>query len=228
MRSTLKVIMAALAITMILPACRKSAAPTPANTLPPVITQGQMDTLKKYGTVFNTGSTPPVVSGTFFLDPGVFLYDNSGLNLAGLTGDSYVYKFSSQDNSKLTVDVAFRNVSNLESNETGADTAASYVSGSGQLFTIYARLTGSTSGVSFTALQVISGQLTSSGIANMQVTTDITSKNGDAGNILIYPLGTVNIVYDGDKLSVPYTGTITFNAVKQQALRSLFSASNKK
>jgi hypothetical protein len=218
MKPIVQIIIAVLAIVFFLPACRKSATPTPASTLSPAITQAQKDTLQKYGTVFNTGPTPPLVSGTFFLDPGVFLYDNSGLHLVGLTGDSYAYKFSSQNNSKLTVSVAFRNVSTLETDETGADSTASYISGSGQLFSIYARITGSVSGVNYGALQVISGEVTSAGIADMQVTSEILSKDGDAGNELLYPVGTINIVYDGDKLSVPYTGTITLNTIIPKAL----------
>jgi hypothetical protein len=217
MKPILKITLAALAALFLLPACRKSAVPTPADALPPVISQGQIDSLKKVGTVFNDGTTPPTVSGSFYLDPGVFLYDNSGLNLAGITGDSYVFKFSSQDESKLTVNVAFRNVSTLETDETGADSTASYISGSGNLFSIYARINGTVSGVKYSALQVISGEVTSAGIANMQVTNEILSKDGDAGNDLLYPVGTINIVYDGDKLSGPYTGDITFSLVKSRA-----------
>jgi hypothetical protein len=217
MKSLLKITTVILAAALVLPACRKSAAPVPAGSLPPAITQGQKDTLQKYGTVFNEGATPPTVSGEFFLDPSVVLFDNSGLNLAGQTADSYVFKFSSQNNSSLTVRVDYRDVSDLDDDDTGSDTSATYISGTGQLFTIYAKINGSVSGVKYTALQIISGEVTSGGIADMQVTSQLLSKNGDPGNQLLYPVGSINIVYDADKLSVPYTGVITFSVLKVNA-----------
>ena len=114
MKLILRIItMALLAIPVLVTACKKEKKTNP-NGLPPVIntivTQAQIDTLKKHGAVINEGTTPPTVSGAFLLSPDLCSYDNSGGNFAGTTFDDYVYKFSNQNTAKFTVRVDYADV----------------------------------------------------------------------------------------------------------------------
>jgi len=214
--------MALLAIPVLLTACKKEKKTNP-NALPPVVntivTQAQLDSLKKHGTVINEGVTPPTVSGTFLLSPDVCSFDNSGSNFSGQTFDDYAYEFSKQNTSKFTIRIDYTNVAN-DGSDTGSDSTATYISGTGQLFTVYAQSSGVETGISYTNLQVLSGQITSGGIANFQVTDYLESKGADPNNKL-EPVGTTRIFYDSDKLSTPYTQTIVLASLKAKAAAAI-------
>lgn len=215
MKLVLRIItMALLAIPVLLTACKKEKKTNPTNTLPPVVntivTQAQIDTMKKHGAVINEGTTPPTVSGAFLLSPDVCSYDNSGGNFSGTTFDDYVYKFSNQNTAKFTVRVDY---ADTQGGDTGADSTATYISGSGKLFTIFAQSSGVESGINYTNLEVISGEVATGGIANFQITDFLESKGADPDNKL-EPAGSTRIFYDSDMLSTPYTGTIVLNSLK--------------
>jgi len=219
MKQILRIItMALLAIPVLITACKKEKKTNPTNTLPPVvntiITQAQIDTLKKHGAVINEGTTPPTVSGEFLLSPDVCSYDNSGENFGGTTFDDYVYKFSNQNTAKFTVRVDY---ADTQGGDTGTDSTATYISGSGKLFTIFAQSTGVESGINYTNLEVISGEVASGGIASFQITDYLSSKGADPDNKL-EPAGSTRIFYDSDMLSTPYTGIIVLNSLKSKVL----------
>lgn len=214
MKLILRIItMALLAIPVLLTACKKEKKTNP-NGLPTVIntivTQAQIDTLKKHGTIINEGTTPPTVSGIFLLSPDVCSYDNSGENFSGTTFDDYVYKFGNQNTAKFTVRVDY---ADTQGGDTGADSTATYISGNGKLFTIFAQSSGVESGINYTNLEVISGEVASGGIANFQLTDYLSSKGADPDNKL-EPAGSTRIFYDSDMLSTPYTGVIVLNSLK--------------
>jgi len=131
MKSLLRVTMAFLAISIMITSCKKDKKTPPSNTLPAIIntiiSQAQIDTLKKHGTVINEGTTPPVVSGIFLLSPNVCSYDNSGGNFSGQTFDDYAYKFSNQNTANFTVRVDYADVGG---GDVGSDSTATYISGS--------------------------------------------------------------------------------------------------
>ena len=216
--------MVLLAIPVLVTACKKEKKTNPGNTLPTVVntivTQAQIDTLKKHGAVINEGTTPPTVSGSFLLSPDVCTYDNSGGNFAGQTFDDYVYKFSNQNTAKFTVRVDYADV---DGGDTGADSTATYISGTGKLFTIFAQSSGVESDINYTNLEVISGEVASGGIANLQITDYLKSKGDDPDNKL-EPAGSTRIFYDSDLLSTPYTGTIELNSLKAKVLDAIGSS----
>lgn len=221
MKPILQIAMVVLAISVSLASCKKEKKTTPTNSLPPIIntivTQAQIDSLKKHGAVINEGTTPPNVSGEFLLEPDVCSFDNSGGGFSGQTFDSYVYKFSNQDESKFTVRVDYADV---DGGDIGSDSTATYISGSGSLFTIFAQSSGVESNINYSNLEVISGQVVSGGIANMQVTDYLQSKGADPDGKL-EPAGSTRIFYDSDLLSGPYTGSITLVSPKARSLNDL-------
>ena len=224
MKLILRIItMALLAIPVLLLSCKKEKKTTPGNNLPSVIntivTQAQIDTLKKHGAIINEGTTPPTVSGAFLLSPDVCSYDNSGGNFSGTTFDDYVYKFSNQNTAKFTVRVDY---DDLSGGDTGADSTATYISGNGKLFTIFTQSSGVESNISYTNLEVISGEIATGGIANLQITDFLKSKGADPNNSL-EPAGSTRIFYDSDMLSATYTGTIILNSLNGKVLDAIKS-----
>jgi len=223
MKLTLRIVTTALLATpVLLTACKKDKKTNP-NALPPIVntivTQAQIDTLKKHGAVINEGTTPPTVSGTYLMSPDICSFDNSGSNFGGQTFDDYAYEFSKQNNSKFTIRIDYHNVA-TDGDDSGSDSTATYISGSGKLFTVYAQSTGAETGISYTNLQVLSGEITDSGIANFQVTDYLESKGADPDNKL-EPVGTTRIFYDSDKLSTPYTQTIVLASLKAKATEAI-------
>ena len=224
MKLILRIItMALLALPVLITACKKEKKTNPTNALPTIVntivTQAQIDTLKKHGAIINEGTTPPTVSGTFLLSPDVCTYDNSGGNFSGQTFDDYIYKFSNQNTAKFTVRVDYVDV---DGGDTGADSTATYISGTGKLFTIFAQSSGVESDIDYTNLEVISGEIATGGIANLQITDYLKSKGDDPNNKL-EPAGSTRIFYDSDMLSTPYTGTIVLNSLNGRALDAIKS-----
>jgi hypothetical protein len=224
MKLILRITMALLAFSVLFTACKKEKKTNP-NTLPSIIntivSQAQIDSLKKHGTIINEGTTPPTVSGAFLLSPDICSFDNSGDNYSGQTFDDYAYKFSKQNTSKYTIRLDYTNVAN-DGDDSGSDSTATYISGSGKLFTVFAQSSGLETGVNYTNIQILSGEVTTGGIANFQVTDYLESKGADPNNML-EPVGTTRIFYDSDKLSTPYTETIVLNSLKAKVLDAIKS-----
>jgi len=211
-------------ISIAFSSCKKHVTPTPVGPLGPnfayvintIITPAILDTLEKYGTVVNAGLTPPAINGIYLIHPNYCLFDNESEiddelgSLAGKTFDDYEYEFTNQNNGKYTIAVKFKDVLGGDS---GSDSSATFISGNGSLFTIFAKTTGISKGIPYTALQVISGSVTSGGVANFQYTEYWTAKTGDATNSLVVPVGTIRIFEDQDGSSETQT---TFSMITKQ------------
>ena len=128
-----------------------------------------------------------------------------------------MYKFSNQNTGKFTVRVDY---ADTHGGDVGTDSTATYISGSGKLFTIFAQSSGVESGINYTNLEVISGEVASGGIANFQLTDYLASKGADPTTKL-EPAGSTRIFYDSDLLSTPYTGTIVLNSLKGKILDAI-------
>jgi hypothetical protein len=170
--------------------------PTVINT---IVTPAIIDTLQAHGTIIYPGLLPPTVSGTYLVSPNYCLFDNSGNGDAGDVFDNYEYEFSSQVNSTFTIKVNYSDAI-AGGDDSGSDLTATYLSGAGSLFTIYAQVTGTESGIAYTELQVISGQVAQGQINGFQLTIYVESKGSDPDNLLA-PVGTLRIFEDEDGVS---------------------------
>ncbi|MBS1528875.1 MAG: hypothetical protein JSU01_01095 [Bacteroidetes bacterium] len=193
--------------------CKKSqkdGLPAPVNT---IVSSSTLAKLKQYGTVINEGTTPPDITGVYLIQPNVCPVDNSAEQLKGETFDDYLYKFSKQDNKSFTIRLDF--TSNDDSVvDSGSDSTATFISGKNNLFTVFAQSTGVSYGVNYTTLEVVSGEISSSGIKNLQITKYLQSK-GDDPTPFLTEVGTTRIFYDSDYLSDRQTGTTALGLIKQ-------------
>lgn len=184
-----------------------------------ILTPAILDTLEKHGTTINAGLTPPTINGIFLLSLDYVLFDNSGSNLAGKVEQDIKFEFSNQNSAAFTIQESYKTV-NGSLNETGSSGPATYISGSGNRFTIYAQNNGIdvTSGIHFTTLDVISGGVGSNGITNLQWAYLLVSKGSDPNNVL-EPVGSLRIVEDQDGLSATQS-TFSVDPQKIQAIVS--------
>jgi hypothetical protein len=173
-----------------------------ANTYPialnTIITPAIIATLQSHGTVIYNGLTPPVINGIYLLSPAYCTFDNSGENAAGVTFDDYKLQFSNENTSAFTISLDFKDVGT--GTDTGSDATATYISGTGNSFTVFSQSTGITTGVSNVRLNIISGILESGYIKNFQWSTYLVSKGADPNSVL-EPLGSTMIFNDEDGVS---------------------------
>jgi hypothetical protein len=206
MKQTFNLTFTLLIFATVLASCsKKNDALTPAvstTTLPAavnnIITAAIIDTLQSHGAVINKGITPPTISGIFLIHPLVCTFDNSGGNFAGKTFADYKYKFSNQDKSSFAIRVDY--LATTDASSVLSDSTATFVSGNGNLFTIYSRFNANTNGVNFVIIHILSGEIASGGIKNFQNSTYIVSKDPDP-NQYVEPQGATRVFIDADYFS---------------------------
>ncbi|MES2111125.1 MAG: hypothetical protein V4577_20390, partial [Bacteroidota bacterium] len=160
-----------------------------------IITPAIIDSLKKDGLKINDGLTPPAVEGNYFFSPDYCTYDNSG---GGITiYADLTFSLTNQNKSASTISLKYKTP---DSEETGSDFTADYISGSNNFFTVFAQANDTTHNIPSVLLEIISGEFTSSGIKNMQFAFYSKSKGPDPDNLLV-PVGTTRIFEDEDGFS---------------------------
>ncbi|MBS1496233.1 MAG: hypothetical protein JSU03_00975 [Bacteroidetes bacterium] len=183
---------------MLLTSCKKDSAPgTPAQAFPaPIVNiapQSMIDSLVARGATIYSGTTPPIVNGIYLMTPDSCTYDNSPSNSAGSIYADYKFRFSGQDNAAFTLTVEQKAIATGVLN---AAPVATYISGSGNNFSIFTLRNQSAAGIQGEIFNVFSGTLTSTGIKGLQNVLYVRSKGADPYNLLAVA-GTVRVFING-------------------------------
>ena len=185
---------------IVLSSCKKNsddvapAADTFPTPIQSMITQSMVDSLRAAGANVYSGTTPSIVNGIYFMHPDSCTYDNSPGNFAGTIFADYKFRFTNQDNSSFVINVEQKNTSNGGS--LSPTPASSYISGSGNNFSIFVLRTLSPSGIPVQQFNVLSGTLNAGGVQNFKNTLYLRSKGSDPGNTLP-PAGTIRVFVNG-------------------------------
>jgi len=170
-----------------------------------------LDDMEPYMHIYY-GSNPPIVEGTYYIDPFAAVYCQDGGFDPGTIVKSEYIGFFNQDNKKLTLD--FKQTSIDESSyETGE---GSFIAGDGQNFTIYFNTTGASNGISTKTALVISGTKTSSGIQNLEYAFVMVEKGDDPSHILMEE-GVFRVFKDQDGMAVNSNYSFRFAPAKSPA-----------
>lgn len=161
-----------------------------------IISQKIIDDLQKRGMTINKGSTPPtlpaiVLASSFTLVSPYGAAD--GWSVGKVIAD-YKYRFSGQTGDQVKLD--YKN--------SGSDYAtgmASFLSGSGNKFSLFAQVTGTSSEINYKSVKIISGEVTADGIKDFHEALVLTEKEGDESNSILMPVGAGRIWKDGDGLA---------------------------
>lgn len=174
--------------------------PTPEpnpNSFPAVISnivpQTMIDSIRATGAAVYAGSTPAIVNGIYLMHPDSCVYDNSPGNFTGTIFTDYKFRFSNQDNTLFTLTVDQKSIPAGVLSSTPVST---YISGTGNNFSIFLLRTVSPGGVTVQQFNVLSGTLTSTGIQGLQNTLYLRSKGSDPTNSLP-PAGTIRRFING-------------------------------
>ncbi|RYY54477.1 MAG: hypothetical protein EOO09_14125 [Chitinophagaceae bacterium] len=174
--------------------------PEPFSALAP---QSLIDSLRSAGTMIYDGNTPPVINGIYLMSPDSCTYDNSPGNSRGQLYTDYKFRFSEQDNNAFTIKLEQKAI---PANTVNPLPVKTYISGSGNNFSIITLRTKSLSGVDVENINIFSGTLTTGGIRNLQNTLYIRSKGNDPNNT-VAPAGTIRVFITGRAgLAVTQTG----------------------
>jgi len=184
---------------LIFASCKKSSTNTTTTTLTlpapisNIVSQSMIDSLKAVGATIHEGTTPPTLNGIFLMHPDSCIYDNSPGQFTGQLFDDYKFDFSNQNNSLFTITVAQKDVA---SGVLSSAPVLSYISGSGNDFSIFLYRTLSPGGIQIQQFNILSGTLVSTGIKGFQNTYYLRRKTGDPGNT-IAPAGTIRLFVNG-------------------------------
>ena len=146
------------------------------------------------GMTINEGNNPPDIQGIF--DAGIFELVYSNLekeqNTIGSTSSRYRFKFYDQQNIKIKTSYA----------SDGNDIAigqGSIISGSGNKFTAYLRVNGSTSLATYKMAIVISGEISSEGGKDFKLGICMIEKDDPTKDLM--DIGTIRVWVDQDKFA---------------------------
>lgn len=152
--------------------------------------------IRENGQPIYEGLVPPDVEGYFLLSPTTLVSSNfdDSYQIGHVFADEYI-KFSNFDEKSLTLKV------DLEHAGSVGEGYGSFISGSGDNFTIYVRIDNvSQSGVSTLQTRVYSGTISENGIQNLYTSLFMIDDGGDPENNLI-DNGQGRLFRDGDGFS---------------------------
>src|SRR5690606_6388745 len=155
------------------------------------LSQDAYNSLLDLGIPINTGSTPPNVEGAFRMTPYILEssnVENENFEIGDLFADNKFY-FSNQNFETLSINFYKETINEngvIISTEAGLE---SFISGSGDKFTIFVKTEGFSEGssgqVHFINGVAVSGTLTTDGVQDMKHAFVIIEKTGDVNDKFI-------------------------------------------
>ena len=121
-----------------------------------------LEKVKELGIEINGGNNPPNIEGTYFLSPLILVRSNfADGHSPGHKYDDMEITLSKQDNAKQTIVMDYK-----QSVQIGSG-LGSFITGNGNKFTVYTPISGTFHGRPFKSVDIYSGEITSTGIKNL-------------------------------------------------------------
>ena len=149
--------------------------------------------LESVGMKIYRGFNPPNIEGKYYLDTLQVYYDDLGYY--DLQFDDYVYEFYGQ-----TPSLSLRTSYEAQTVSDVATGIGSFISGNGNCFSVYMDITGVAEGCSYSAPQIISGCVSSSGITGYMIGFIMKKKSGSNCDMLV-EVSHKRIVIENDNLA---------------------------
>ncbi len=146
-----------------------------------IYSESQIAAIESIGLQLNLGSNPPNVEGTFSFEPQLLQASTvpNEANEIGDTFDGLEFTFSNQDNEDLTLDFSASETS------TNVVATSSFISGSGNAFTVYLVAEVTLDGHTFESTETYSGVVSDGGILNLQRALFVIDDRGDPNDAII-------------------------------------------
>lgn len=141
----------------------------------------------------NTGNTPPFIEGGYFLDPSELFASNIETDIIGTIFASQTFFLQDQNLNDLTITYQGSGGGQSDLGE------GSFISGSGDNFSIFLTLESVIQGFVAETVYVLSGTNTSEGFVDFQLAAFMLNNNGNQGGVFIEN-GKGRIFIDSDGL----------------------------
>jgi hypothetical protein len=152
----------------------------------------QLNVLEEHGMIINEGINPPDIQGVYFSNYNFCTFDSTGV-LEGFTVDNYFWNFYNQSDKNIRLDYTAQNV------QDQASGAGAFITGDGELFSVFVELVGINFGVDYTTVMVISGRKTAGGINDFMYGLILTDKDTTAD-----PFDAIMMPIDGHRIFEEY------------------------
>lgn len=155
-----------------------------------------LEQLENAGLQINRGYEPPSLEGSYRVNPMTLeasTYDD--IRQPGYEFQPMTITLENQDHDALTVEMSY-----IHGNDDPGSGTASFISGEGDAFSLFAIAEGTLEGLPYKNLTVVSGEITTVGIANLQYAFVTIDDYDDPNNEILDP-GQGRIIGDGDGMS---------------------------
>lgn len=141
-----------------------------------------VDALNQLGLTINSGTTPPSLSGTFFVSPLLLTDTNIPGESTGVVFNDFLFTFSEQNNSTNNIDLQGASLDGSGNiSETFTAEGSSFISGTNNDFTVFGIILGVDADTEAEAevAYVISGQIADTGIVDFELAIVMLDDKGD-------------------------------------------------
>ena len=133
-----------------------------------IIPDDVLEKLNELGIEINGGNNPPNIEGTYFISPLVITKTNFGENLNAQGRMNMNLSFSKQNSTDLTVVVDYTKNYLDQGVSLSGTGLGSFITGEGNKFSVFYEADGTSRGGYYKTVEVISGEISETGIRNWQ------------------------------------------------------------
>jgi hypothetical protein len=182
-------------ITFSLSSCKKDDIKTGlSEDIQNLVPDSLLQTIKDLGMHVNEGLTPPDIENIYLGSPFELVSSNIDGDTPGHLFADFRVRFSDQNNDDLTVKVSYTNGS-----EEGKS-LGSFVSGNGNDFSVFVKMTSTSLDTEADLLLIISGTKVTEGIKDLYYSIFMLNNYGNANDYWIEN-GKGRVIYDSDGIS---------------------------
>lgn len=149
------------------------------------------DIMTNLGLVIHPGNTPPTLQGGYYMQPCILFASNIQTDNIGANFPAQTFYLTNMNSSNLTIDYSGSGGTQSD------DGSGSFISGSGNNFSIFLTITSVISGFEADTLYVLSGTDDGDGFIDFQLAAFMKDNFGNPGGVFIEN-GKGRIFVDGD------------------------------
>jgi hypothetical protein len=159
-----------------------------------IVSDDILNTIEKLGMTIYEGKNPPDITGIFLEEPHTLKASNQENDEIGHVYNAWKFKLFNQNNQNLTISLEYK------SGDTTGSSTTSFISGSGDNFSVFLKVISNKDGYTADMVRIISGKISDSGIVNCHIALFMVDDKGDPSDSFISN-GTGRILYDSDGLA---------------------------
>lgn len=163
-----------------------------------IVPDNILDIIENLDMPINEGKNPPNLEGIFLEEPHTLKSSNQEGDEVGHEYASWKFRLFNQNNAKLSIQLEYK------SGSTTGESTQSFISGSGNKFSIFLQVKTYKDEYTADMVRIISGTMTADGIQNCHIALFMVDNHGDPGDNFLEN-GKGRVLYDSDGLAEKQT-----------------------